>query len=508
MQKSLRKRKKNKVSQVVPSLWMVNKELAERYLEHFIRQAWSIVEPAKPLIWNWHMGAVCDHLQAVTYGEISYLLINIPPRSTKSLSGCVLWPCWEWGPQDLPHLRYISSSYSDKLSTRDALRSRRVIQSDWYQTLWGDRFTITSDQNQKTRYDNDKSGYRIATSVRGVGTGEGGDRIIVDDPHNVKQAESVAIRRETIIWWDESMATRLDDDRTGAHVIIGQRTHYGDLSGHVLKKYEIGELPELVQLILPARHEKERELNLKTRTPLEFKDPRTEEGEELDKNRFPEPILKKREDKMGPYAVAGQHQQRPSPRGGGIFKTEMFVLLPELPPNLVIKQVVRYWDKAGTEGGGKRTAGTLMMEVEKTKKFPQYIIVDCKAGQWGTDKRELFIRQNADMDYHNYGQKLKTYVEQEPAASGKESAESTIKNLAGHRVYADRATGDKEVRSEPYQVQVNIGNVGLVIGSWTNGFIEEHVKAPLGEFKDKWDSAAGAFNKINAKRKKAGTWGR
>ena len=501
MQKSLLKK-----IPTVPSLWMVEQELAERYLEHFVKQAWKVVEPKKPLVWNWHMGAVCEHLQAITEGQIRYLLINIPPRHTKSLTASVFWPCWEWGPQNLPHLRYVWSSYSDKLSTRDSLKSRRLLQSEWYQFLWGDRFSITSDQNQKTRYDNNETGYRIATSVRGVSTGEGGDRIGVDDPHNVKQAESDLIRNEALTWWDESMSTRLDDDRTGAHIIIGQRTHYADLSGHVIKKWEDGEIPELVKLILPARFEKERELNLKTLTPLDFEDPRTEEGEVLDEYRFPEPILTARERKMGAYAVAGQHQQRPAPRGGGFFKTENFVLMKNIP-HIDIEEKVRYWDKAATKDGGKRTAGVLMFRMKKNKRYPRFLIADCVKGQWAPGKRELIIRQTADLDSAEFGNVL-TYVEQEGGSGGKESALSTIANLEGHRCKADPVTGNKEVRAEPYADQIDIGNMGLLSRPWTREFIAEHEKAPLGEFKDQWDASAGAFNRLNAKRKEAGVWGR
>ncbi len=481
---------------------MVNQVLAEKYLEHFIKQAWHIVEPKKPLMWSWHLGAICEHLQAVSGGEINYLIINIPPREMKSLTTSVFWPTWEWGPCNTPWIRYLFSSYAADLSKRDAVKSRRIINSEWYQRNWGENFTITSDQNQKTRYDNNKSGYRIATSVKGLGTGEGGDRIVCDDPHNVKQAESDSIRGDTITWWDEEMSSRIDDETTGAFVLIGQRTHFGDLFGHLIEKDAAGEI-DLVKLILPARFEKERELSLQTRTPLDFVDPRSKEGEVLDKKRFPKKLLNKRESRMTPYAVAGQHQQRPAPRGGGMFKVENFILLRSLP-KARIKKRIRYWDKAATQDGGKRSAGTLMFELEETKRFPQWLIVDCVKGQWAPGKRELIIRQVADLD----GEEVDVWVEQEGGSGGKESALGTIKNLSGYKVYADPVSGNKEVRAEPYAVQVEAGNMGLLVGDWTKAFIAEHEKAPLGVFSDQWDSAAGAFNKLNVKRKKGGVWGR
>lgn len=487
--------------------------MEELSLRSYINSAWDIIHPKKkrPLIWNWHLDAICEHLEAVTSQQIHYLLINVPPRHTKSLIVSVFWPTWEWGPQNLPHLRYIYSSYDQGLSTRDALRSRRVIQSPWYQGKWGFCFEITSDQNQKTRYDNDRSGYRIATSVRGIGTGEGGDRIVVDDPHNVRKVESFAMREDTLLWWDESMSSRLDDEKTGAYVIIAQRSHHSDLCGHVIKKAEDGEIDDLVTLILPARFEKERELNLKTKTPLNFVDPRTEEGEPLDHNRFPEEVLDKRERRMTSYSRAGQMQQRPSPRGGGMFPVEMFKIINREPhPNQILK-AVRYWDKAGTEGGGSRTAGSLMVRLKPNNSFDiDYLVIDMVKGQWSFGKREMRIKQTAEVDAGR-GYEIKTWIEQEPGSGGKDSALLTVQNLPGYVVRIDKvgsSSGNKESRAEPYAAQVEHGRVGLLQGLWNSDFISEHEKAPTGSFKDQWDSSAGAFNKLAIIGKKAGVWGR
>src|SRR5207253_2763107 len=117
----------------------------------------------------------------------------------KSLLVSVFWPMWEWTTH--PSRRWLFASYAQTLSIRDSLKCRRLIQSDWYQARWGHKFALTSDQNAKVRFDNDATGYRLATSVGGVGTGEGGDRIVVDDPHNVLEAESDAVRKGTLLWW-------------------------------------------------------------------------------------------------------------------------------------------------------------------------------------------------------------------------------------------------------------------------------------------------------------------
>jgi len=307
--------------------------LAEQYLDHFIRQAWHIVEPKNPLIWGWHLDAICEHLTAVSQGQIQNLLINIPPRHTKSTTASVMWPAWEW--INKPEIRWLYSSYAEVLSIRDSRKCRNIILSNWYQQRWGDKFQLVGDQNAKTRFDNDKTGYRMSTSVGGVGTGEGGDRIVVDDPHNVKEGESNAKRTEVLLWWDESMSTRIDNPKTGAKVIIMQRTHENDLSGHILEK----EL-DYVHLCLPARYEPNRK-KLFTKTPLPFKDPRTKEGEPLCPERYDDEILTRLEKELGPYATAGQLQQRPYPRGGGMFAIDKFELVKALPKPVA---AIRYWD--------------------------------------------------------------------------------------------------------------------------------------------------------------------
>ena len=210
----------------------IDKELATRSLREFIRQAWPILQPVTPFVPGWHIDALCEHLEAITYGHIRNLLINIPPRHMKSLTVSVFWPCWEW--IRWPERRWLCASYAESLSLRDSRHCRTVIQSPWYRRNWGDVFMLTEDQNEKRRFDNDKTGYRIASSVGGANTGEGGDRIVCDDPHNVKEAESDVARKGVCDWYDQVMSTRVNDPKTAARVIIMQRVHEADLSGHVL----------------------------------------------------------------------------------------------------------------------------------------------------------------------------------------------------------------------------------------------------------------------------------
>ena len=193
----------------VPTLKQVRLELAERSLSDFIRLYWRCIDPSA-YCHNWHIDQICEHLQAVSAGKIRRLLITIPPRHMKSISVAVAWPAWTWvqkpGPLQGPQSRFLFASYAHSLSIRDSVRCRRLIESPLYQMAWRKRFRLTSDQNTKVRFENDAGGHRLATSVDGALTGEGGDIIVVDDPHNVREAESEAVREASLAWWNEALA--------------------------------------------------------------------------------------------------------------------------------------------------------------------------------------------------------------------------------------------------------------------------------------------------------------
>jgi predicted phage terminase large subunit-like protein len=225
----------------------------------------------------------------------------------KSLLVSVFWPAWEW--IRWPERRWLYSAYAASLSIRDSVKFRRLIESPWYQSRWTDRFSLTSDQNTKVRVDNSRSGYRIATSVGGSATGEGGDRIICDDPHNVQEVESDSVRKGTLDWWDVVMSTRVNDPKTSAMVVVMQRCHQQDLSGHLLEQ------GGFEHLCLPAEYE-----GATRTTVIGFSDPRKEMGELLWKERYGTQEIEDLKRRLGSYAAAGQLQQRPSPLGGGIFK--------------------------------------------------------------------------------------------------------------------------------------------------------------------------------------------
>ena len=308
-----------------------------RSLREFIRNSWGTIEPGRDFYDNWHIDAIADHLQAVVKGDIKRLIINIPPRHMKSISVAVALPAWTWTIQ--PEKKFLYASYAGSLSIRDSVKCRRLIDSRWYKEHFGGEFKLTTDQNQKQRFENDKTGQRIATSVDGALTGEGGDIIVIDDPHNVREAESSTVREGVLEWWDQAMQTRLNDPKTGAFIIIMQRVHETDLTGHILRN----EYYDWDHLCLPARYEIGHPTP--TRSRLGFTDPRTKEGDLLWPERIDVKTLDSLEKSLGAYASAGQLQQRPMPKGGGILKAEWWVPWEkdDLPD---IEYVLQSWDTA------------------------------------------------------------------------------------------------------------------------------------------------------------------
>ncbi len=309
-----------------------------RSLKEFTKNSWQAIEPGRDFHDNWHIDAISEHLQAVVEGDIKRLIINIPPRHMKSISVAVALPAWTWTIQ--PSKKFLYASYAGSLSIRDSVKCRRLIDSRWYKEHFGESFKLTGDQNQKQRFENDHTGARIATSVDGALTGEGGDIIVIDDPHNVRESESSAVRDGVLEWWDQAMQTRLNDPKTGAFIIIMQRVHERDLTGHILANEMEGEWDHLC---IPARYEIGHPTP--TRSRLGFTDPRTKEGDLLWPERIDAKTLGNLERSLGSYASAGQLQQRPMPKGGGILKAEWWVPWEkdDLPD---IEYVLQSWDTA------------------------------------------------------------------------------------------------------------------------------------------------------------------
>ncbi len=295
----------------------------------FVRHFWHVLEPETPFIDGWPLWAMCEHLEAVTFGEITRLLMNVPPGFMKSLLVDVFWPAWEWGPMDMAHLRYVAFSYSASLTERDNGSFGDLVISPEYQWLYAERVQLVT--KGLTKVSNRKRGWKLASSVGGVGTGQRGNRVILDDPHNVKEAESEPVRTETVRWFREAMSNRLNDLDRDVIVIIMQRVHEDDVSGAILSL-----ALNYVHLMIPMEYEWDRQTDGEsnpTATVIGWTDPRhddadpdAEEGECAWEARFPAHVRAQTKREIGPYAWAGQYQQAPAPRGGGIFQRSWWQL--------------------------------------------------------------------------------------------------------------------------------------------------------------------------------------
>lgn len=484
----------------LPSREDVQRALAERSLSDYTRQAWHVVEPATPYVHGWHIDAIAEHLEAVILGQIRRLIINIPPRHMKSLAVCVFWPTWAW--IDHPNLRFLTASYAAQLATRDAVKSRRILQSPWYQSRWGHLFELAGDQNEKKKYENTKSGYRLATSTGGTATGEGGDILMLDDPHKAKQIHSVRIRENDLSWWKETWSTRLNDPEKGAEVIVMQRLHESDLTGFILS--EVGGYEHLC---LPARFETER----RCVTSIGWTDPRKEQGELLWPDRVGEESLADLEKKLGPYGAAGQLQQRPSPAAGGILQRAWW----------------RFWIPKGAKVEPERVLMTdgsyhecpqvelpepLTMEAQSwDMAFKDTVDSAYVAGQaWGQLGPDYFlldqIREKLDLPgsiaavremTRRRPQAITKWIEDK--ANGPAVIQSLRKELPGLMEVSPK--GSKEGRAHAISPFVKAGNVYLphpALYPWVRDLIEEATKFPNSTYKDQVDAMTQAILEFEA----------
>jgi predicted phage terminase large subunit-like protein len=299
------------------------------------------------------------------------------------------------------------------------------------------------------------------------------------------------------------MSTRRDQlasegsGHRSSRVVIQQRVHERDVTGSILAMKDHG----YVHLMLPMRYDPKRSCV----TVLGWQDPRTEDGELLWPSRFPKEEVDRIETyDLGAHGTAGQHQQLPTARSGGQFERQWFPVVDSVPRGSVMVLRVRYWDKAGTAGGGAYTTGLLM----GLRNDGLCYVEDVIRGQWAAADRERIIRETAEMDAMRYGVytggelepnrfEVLYMVEQEPGSGGKDSAEATVRNLAGFRIETERPTGDKFTRADPLAGAAKNGDVLLVRGAWNEAFLREMEAAgPGAAYLDQMDTASGAYNRL------------
>jgi phage terminase large subunit-like protein len=311
---------------------------AHEHLASFVQQAFHILDPATTLEWSWYLDVICSELEAVTRGEVRDLLICIPPGFAKSLLVSVLWPAWWWMRE--PTKRFVALSGGEDLAIRDNRRMREVIESEWYQRLQAHveaiygtpRWTFASDQNAKRYFENSARGHRQCFGIGGSVTGQRGDGLIVDDPHQVRDVlgDAVSVKDTLDKAWNRVatiLATRVYDRRVSFRVVIAQRVHEIDVPGRILARNK----GQTRTVILAMRFDPGSPHNHPD-------DPRTEAGELLAPERMPEDEVGKLAAELDevPGQASAQLDQRPLPPTGGLIKAHWprtYPWDPQRPPD-------------------------------------------------------------------------------------------------------------------------------------------------------------------------------
>lgn len=459
----------------------IERELCRRSLAEFAKRAWRVLEPVAELKWGWSLDAICLHLEAVTRGEITRLLINVPPGSMKSLLTGVIWPAWEWGPRGMPWKRFIGTAHEEQLAIRDSRRCRDLIKSDWYQGLWP--IELLADLDGKREFGNTSKGIRQARSFTSM-TGVRGDCIILDDPLSADSANSAAKLEAARIAFTETLPTRVNSDKS-AIVVIMQRLSEKDTSGVIL---EMG-LP-YVHLCIPMRFEPGR----RSATDIGWSDPRTEDGELMFPERFSEAQVAELEKTLGTYGTAGQMQQRPSPRGGGIINTDWFTYWKGVPPQLEFRFI--------TVDTAQKTAEQndfSVMQAWARSSTGKAVKLDQVRGKW--EAPELLVQAR--------GFWLKHLADQRPAyhraplrgmhVEDKVSGTGLIQTLRreGIPVIAVQRSRDKISRGYDAAPFIESGNVALPEDApWLSEFLAEVACFPSGAHDDQLDPMFDAINLV------------
>lgn len=501
----------------------VQAEQCRRDFRRFLRDCWPVVEP-KAFQFNWHLDVLADHLMYVYLGDIMQLMINLPPRTTKSLAVSVAWPAWCW--TDSPELQFLTASYESDLAKDFAYQHRQLIESSWYQERYGDRFYLMADDKSKQRFSNNKGGYRQVVSARGKTTGMGGDIQIFDDPHNVQQAEQDTVRQATLAWHDNAWVSRVNDPNFAKRVYVGQRTHENDVFGHIRAKEE----DDWVVLELALEYEPDRKCitytndgrGKKSAEPI-FVDPRKTMGELLVPNRYDEITIKKIKIKVSERAYNAQFQQRPEGKGGNILKRQWWraweyekwepQYRKRSKPEPAFLEIIQCYDTAFEEGEENdysvRTTWGLFLHADpvrekpkKGQKGPGEIVLDSKGKPAMQDERVCAFLLERWKDKVSFGELFDNAIEANKywkpdvvLVEKKASGHSLIQELRKKEVPVRgvKAPVDLVLRAHMSYLPLEKGSVFYPARNWAMDLIEECAKFPEAEHDDQVSSCTIAW---------------
>lgn len=405
---------------------------------------------------------ICDALMRVFRGECKRLIINVPPRYSKTEIAVVNFIAWAMG--QVPDAEFIHTCYSATLAHNNASAVRSMVQHEAYRAIFP---SLLLDTEQKNHWSTTVGGVMYATGTGGTITGFGagkhrdgfGGAIIIDDPHKADEARSDVIRQGVIDWFQNTLESRKNSPDTPI-IVIMQRLHEHDLSGWLLGG---GNGEEWEHICLPAIQE---------------------DGTALWEAKHGIEELRRME-RAAPYVFAGQYLQRPSPPAGGVMKPDQIQIIDALPVGNI--QWVRGWDLASTVDGDY-TAGAKLGKLEDGR----FVIGDMVRLRCGPDERDAALKNTAARD----GKNTRISLPQDPGQAGKTQALYLTRALSGYSVHTSPESGDKVTRAEPLAAQINVGNVLMVRAAWNDELINEMRLFPNGTYDDQVDALSRSFEAL------------
>jgi predicted phage terminase large subunit-like protein len=412
-----------------------------------------------------HHRLICDALMRVFRGECRRLIINIPPRYSKTELAVVNFIAWAMG--QVPDSEFIHVSYSGELAQSNSSNVLQVMRHEAYREIFP---AVELASDAKHHWRTTSGGVLYTAGVGGTLTGFGagkeregfGGAIIIDDPHKADEARSDTIRKNVLEWFQNTLESRKNSPARTPVILIMQRLHAEDLAGWLL---DGGNGEQWEHLCLPALQEDGTALW-----------PEKHKVEDL-----------RRMETAAPYTFAGQYQQRPSPGEGGVFKPGAIQIIDAVPAGAI--RWCRGWD-LGSTVDGDYTAGP------KLGKLPdgRYVIADVQRERLGPDERDALIVNTAAAD----GKSVRVGIPQDPGQAGRTQVLYLTRQLAGYTVKTSPESGDKVTRAEPFAAQVNVGNVLMVRGKWNKALTDEMRDFPNGKYDDQIDGASRAFSELLA----------
>ncbi len=419
-----------------------------------------------------HHKIICDALMRVYRGECKRLIINVPPRYSKTELAVVNFIAWALG--NVPDAEFIHTSYSGRLAANNAWQVRELVQNPDYRAIFP-RVELRTDSQAKDEWRTTEGGCVYAVGSSGTITGYGagkhregfGGAIIIDDPHKADEARSDVIREGVIDWFQNTLESRKNSPDTPI-ILIMQRLHERDLAGWLLAG---GNGEKWEHVCLEALRD---------------------DGTALWQEKHDAAELRRMQ-QASPYTFAGQYQQRPAPLEGGLFKPDQITTIDALPAGLAINWI-RAWDLGSSKdtSSGDPSAGA------KLGRLPdgRYVIGDMERWWRGPDERDAAMLNIAGRD----GQETRISIPQDPGQAGKTQVTYLTRELAGFAVESSPESGDKVTRAEPFAAQVNVGNVLMLRGAWNQALIDELRVFPNGSHDDQVDALSRAFAGLVASR--------